>query len=132
MKDYAKKSHRAQSFSNSNGKGLLIFLISCTVLFASYVAYHFTHQHTPLLTTVKKTVVKSVITHQKRKPVSHQKPIISAQKKKKIKEKTVALNPSDIQPKYDFYQLLPKLTVKIPPQQSPQSTQLKITPAAPN
>ncbi|HLB55810.1 MAG TPA: hypothetical protein VJK30_00565 [Coxiellaceae bacterium] len=122
MRDYAKKSQRKKVRQESDGAWILVVLILCSVLFACYVTYHFTHE---TFFTMKDKItahVKTVAHHAK--VVEHKKPEKYAEKrdiKKTIpekvavkKEKTVAINPVTTQPKYDFYRILPAMRVTIP------------------
>jgi cell division protein FtsN len=132
MRDYAKRTSRPIKQNNSDGKGILVFLILCTVLFVGYVIYHFAHQKS--LPAKKKLPISthtSAPLKVKTKPISlkHEvikKPVKIAKKEikhtKEIVKKPIALNPADIQPTYDFYKLLPAMTVTIPKKDKPLPT----------
>ena len=140
MRDYAKKSRPAKRQPQSDGTWILAALTVCAVLFAGYVVYHFTHEKLSVVKEKITTPVK-IPPHKIIRPTLHKKPekqvkkvtkevaVKKAKAVKKIKEVKVAtLNPADIQPKYDFYKLLPAMTVSIPEQNT--TLQTKIVPAA--
>jgi len=112
MRDYAKKSRPIKRQRQSDGAWILVVLIVCAIFYLGYMGYHFLHKE--LLQEEQKLATDRVIKPSVIKSALHKKPIKTVKKvKKKIKTKNVALNPADIQPKYDFYQLLPETTVKI-------------------
>ncbi|OGT44909.1 MAG: hypothetical protein A3E82_03075 [Gammaproteobacteria bacterium RIFCSPHIGHO2_12_FULL_38_11] len=133
MRDYAKKSYRpVQNNNNSSGQWLLILLLFGAIGFVSTLAYHFTHE----TITIKKEEQIAPIPPQVKpidKPKSKikNKPAKIAKKIPVKKEKVIALNPADEQPKYDFYQLLPKMTVTIPTQ-AQSSKPIEIPSITPN
>lgn len=132
MRDYARNSHPTKKKSESDGTGILVFLVICTLLFAGYATYHYTHENVIVknaVSTVQSDVllptklIKKINNHKvaPHKIIAHKKP-----KKivKKSAKKATPINPADIQPKYDFYKLLPTMTVLIPKEDeslSPQS-----------
>lgn len=133
MRDYAKRNSPVVIQKKpSDGSEILIFLAVCTVLFIGYVIYHFTHHsastskpkltHATAIAAPKKIIKKPVaikISHPKNVAHHHNKKIAA---KKSKPHDTIALNPADIQPKYDFYTLLPETTVKVPTVSTPSLT----------
>lgn len=113
MRDYAKRSRNAiNSQSESSGTWILVCMALSTLLFISYLAFHFFHgkeaitQHKPILHHEKARIISHPVVHEKKPIALHHKVV-----KHTVKHKT---NPADIQPKYDFYEMLPKMQVKIP------------------
>jgi cell division protein FtsN len=133
MRDYAKRNSPVVIQQKpSDGSEILIFLAICTILFVGYVIYHFTHHsastpkpkatHAASIATPKKIAKKPIaikIAHPKIVKHHHEKKIAA---KKSKPHDTIALNPADIQPKYDFYTLLPETTVKVPTVSTPSLT----------
>lgn len=116
MRDYAKKSRITKQKLESNGSWILVALFFCTVFFVAYISYHFSHEKKVIAPT-KPLVHKHAPMHAIKKPIK--KHLRKEQAPKKIirPEKPTniaALNPADIQPKYDFYKLLPAIKVTVP------------------
>ncbi|MCX7125151.1 MAG: SPOR domain-containing protein [Gammaproteobacteria bacterium] len=131
MRDYAKKPYRpARRKNNSNGGWILISLILCALFFIFFITYHLVHQKlladrekpaiiAPIAAPVEKAEkkeVKKIALKIKNKPQKIAKKTTSKKVVAVKKEKDIALNPADEQPKYDFYKLLPETTVTIPKQ----------------
>ena len=124
MRDYAKRNSRSvKKQSQSDGTGILVFLVICTLLFAGYVTYHLTHENVLTKNTMTAPQMKKSVEHKviERKVIEHK--IIERRKPEKIVEKPIKksapMNPADIQPKYDFYKMLPAMTVPIPKDDEP-------------
>jgi len=134
VRDYAKKTSRPMKKNNTvNGTWLLTLLITGTILFVGYTGYHFVHQKLLAkkedvsmdLTTTAKTA--SVFTSSlQTKQIKMTLPIKQATKKteppKKSAMKTERSAPTSNEPKYDFYKILPAMTVTIPTQDEPTQT----------
>lgn len=114
MRDYAKRSRNViNSQSESSGTWILVCMTLSTLLFLSYLAFHFFHGKEAIL------LQKPIVHHEKARVISHpviheKKPIVLHHKVIKHPVKRKKINPADIQPKYDFYEMLPKMQVKIP------------------
>jgi len=136
LRDYAKRNSRpTKKKSESDGTGILVFLVICTLLFAGYATYHFTHEsaapkienptaeiHTPLhKRLIKKITEHKIFQHKviEHKVVEHKKPVTISKEIKKPAKTETPINPADIQPKYDFYKMLPAMTVAIPKNDAP-------------
>ena len=152
MRDYAKRRAPKKTQPPSDGAGIVLFLVLCSILFVAYVAYHFLHGKAPsvkkkITTTaaitkhdnkkrwIEHKIIKPIERDAREKRIEKEKEIIQAEKfekkihtKKQIK-KAIALNPADIQPKYDFYKLLPAMKVTIPEEDQP--SKITTTLAAP-
>src|SRR3990167_497392 len=104
--------------NNVTASWLFIMLIMTAVFFAGYAGYHFVHQH---LLAKKEAISLAIAT-----PTITPSPINSTPKKtekvKKTATKTDILNPTSNEPKYDFYKLLPAMTVTIPTEDESEQT----------
>lgn len=119
MRDYAKKSQPSiKTKNNTDGSGILILFLCCAVLFVGFSAYHFVHktmlaQNAILSHNVKMTVKAPIA----QKHAEQSKSITLRKESKKAKVVvSEQMQPINNQPKYDFYKLLPKMTVVIPPE----------------
>lgn len=131
MRDYAKKSHTPlKKKNNSNGAGLLIALILCAIFLIGFAMYHLVHKKMlseetaqpqkialtvapPIKQNPAKIPAKKLLSRLK---ISKPQEVEKAPKvSKKIKLAAIQdIPPIDNQPKYDFYKLLPQMTVVIP------------------
>ena len=110
MKDYAKRP-RPQKYHLDNGNGLLLFCLLCAIFFLVFVTYHFFHTRTqPVSVAIETPPLKQKIIEKLAEKTTHQTHHQKTVAVKKTKTTVVA----DNQPKYDFYKLLPKMTVVIP------------------
>ena len=128
MKDYAKKSSQPKTQSESNGVGIMAIMVLSTVLFVGYSAYHFLHLHGDIKKNISTSahtlthhIKKHLVLHAKAKPIEKKEMPSEKAKPKSVLKKTpekekalTASNPVDIQPRYDFYRLLPAMKVNIP------------------
>lgn len=117
MKDYAKRSTRPvrQTASDSNWQNTALLLLA--IFFAIFACVHFIQKHVvPKLKSPNMVTETAVVTAPEKKPiVSHTKTV---EKKPEKKVKKIAAAPTtpvvaDNQPKFDFYKLLPQMTVNI-------------------
>lgn len=110
MQDYAKrtvaKPRRQPSHTRTNNLLLLL-----AILFASFACLHFIQQH--LVPKLKQmppssaiTPIKKTLSIPKTRTVQYKNPV------KKTKIDSPSVSATD-QPKFDFYQLLPKITVNV-------------------
>src|SRR3990167_7032059 len=124
MRDYAKKPYKpTRRTHNVNSAWILVLLILGALFFITYITYHFIYQKllaekekSAVISSIpipvekaentEKKVVKKTVLKIKNKPEK----IAEKTMPKKVtvvkKEKVIALNPADVQPKYDFYKLL--------------------------
>lgn len=117
MKDYAKRSTRPvrQATADSNWQNTMLLLLA--IFFAIFACVHFIQKHVvPKLKSTNTVTETAVVTAPEKKPiVVHAKPV---EKKPEKKAKKIAAVPAapvvaDNQPKFDFYKLLPQMTVNI-------------------
>jgi hypothetical protein len=146
LRDYAKRNSRGtKQAPESDGTGILVFLVICTLLFAGYATYHFTHDSaaskittsapviiTPTEQPIKKSFLHKVMEHKTAltHKINAHKEIAKKRNAKAIKKpvkKTAPINPADIQPKYDFYKMLPAMTVPIPKEDAPMLPSASVT-----
>lgn len=127
MRDYAKQNSHSKQPSESDGTGILVFLVICTLLFAGYVTYHFTH-NSALTKNANPAFVKTsphdkAIKKRTEHEIASNKIIEPKNPKtnvtKKPVQKIASINPADSQPTYDFYKMLPEMTVPIPKNDEP-------------
>lgn len=136
MKDYAKRSapsspafnrRRAQNNKNNTSKTadrlLITFIISMCFLACTTGAHglyeKWKHEHPQLaldtqsttITTIEKTPEKKLSATESTVEKKH---ALAEKNKKILAEKAEKPAPTDNQPKYDFYQMLPKMTVDVP------------------
>lgn len=136
-----KLQGQAKKSAQSNDTCLLLLFIFFSAFFLIYTLYHFVHtkffagqkpvatviastQHTASVVVKHNSPVDTII--RKFKQIRHgivlkkidqsdaTKTATTAHMKKIVTKKTVLISPANNQPKYDFYQLLPKMTVVIP------------------
>lgn len=145
MKDYARKGKPAEA-RNERGafnldRALIIFIITALTLsilsgaYTFYQKWRLTHAKTPI-TTEKTETPKTPIEKTSHKPASQKQSQtdnppaekISA-KSSKAKPKTPVVEakaeeatPETEEPKYDFYQILPKMTVDVDKKDDDQPT----------
>ncbi len=117
MKDYAKRPTRPvrQATSESNWQNTALLFLA--IFFAIFACIHFIQKHVvPKLKSTDMVIKTAVVAPPEKKPiVSHAK---TAEKKTERKVKKTAAVPAtpvvaDNQPKFDFYKLLPQMTVNI-------------------
>ena len=124
MRDYAKRSSYSPPRKNNDSQGgwILILMGIATICFFSYVIYHFKQEkESPVAVVTEKPILASstpqkIATEEKTIKIP-QKEIKKHPPKKTVaakQEKNLALNATDNEPKYDFYQLLPEMKVNVP------------------
>lgn len=118
MKDYANRPSRPvrHAASDSNWQNTALLLLA--IFFAVFACVHFIQKHVvpTLKSSTANTQAISVPTPEKKPIVTHTKTI--EKKPEKIAKKVDNTPPStpviaDNQPKFDFYKILPQMTVNI-------------------
>lgn len=113
MRDYAKKTSRpVKKKNNVNSSWILTLLITGAVFFVGYASYHVIHKK--LLVKKEALSIRLASTTPIKTTASHPNQTI-----KKTAAKTEVTDPISNEPKYDFYKILPAMTVTIPTQDEP-------------
>lgn len=102
MRDYAKSKKSNITKTARRDRRLSSAMLILSLVFAGCAIFHFAYQHFPL---DKKVFLPApaATTHADK-----------THKKKKSKSVSAATSANNNQPRYDFYKLLPRMTVVVP------------------
>lgn len=113
MKDYAKRPQTVQKKQPHHKNGLLFCAFVCAIGAFIFSIYHFHHAFALTQKTAQSQAIPLAFAKPAEK-IAHKTPV------KKIVRNTAKPAPKELppiadnQPKYDFYKLLPRMTVVIP------------------
>jgi cell division protein FtsN len=117
VKDYAKRSVRPVRHTTSDSNWQNTALLLLAIFFAVFACIHFIQKHVaPKLKLASANTQSAVVVTPEKKPVvTHMKTVEQKPEKKAKKTAAAPAAPvvADNQPKFDFYKLLPQMTVNI-------------------
>lgn len=113
MKDYAKRPTRPVRNKSSNSAWFNNLMLLLAIFFAGFACFHLIQEHPfpKLKPTASVPATPIAAAPEKKETVA--KKTEHKKSAKKIKSDVVPTATADFQPKFDFYKLLPQMTVKI-------------------
>jgi len=115
VRDYARKLPSSEKKSDhASGRWFSNFMLILALIFASVAVYQFIQNHLPTQNIKSKLIEHKKQIEQHFVRVASQKPKPKRVKKKKTGVVIKSKSPTSDEPTFDFYKLLPQMTVSIP------------------